>query len=619
MCEREAHRGPDSRGIHRSNGVTLGIQRLRVIDLKTGDQPIYNEDRTVAVVLNGEIYNFQELRADLERRGHSFYTRTDTEVLVHLYEERGADLVGDLNGMFAFAIWDDRHRRLILARDRVGKKPLFYAEGEGWLSFASELPALMVDGQVRAEIDPSSIDCYLAYGYIPAPWTIWRDVHKLPPAHTLVWQDGRAQTKRYWRLDYSQKRTEDRRDLEEELRDRLGAAVRRRLISDVPLGAFLSGGIDSSIVVSEMATASSRPVKTYSIGFGEEDYNELPRARQIADRFGTEHHEFVVEPNAIELVPKLVRHYGEPYADSSAIPTFYLAELTRRHVTVALNGDGGDESFAGYLRHAANSLTAGLDSVPQSLRSGVAAAARTLPERAESRTLLSRARRLLVSLDADAIERYRSHISIFGDAERAELLDAEFHASLDASRAPAAISGPWRSASGRNALDRLLEVDVETYLPGDLLVKVDIATMAYSLEARSPFLDPGVMEFAASIPPGEKAGRGRKKLLLRRAYRGRIPDSILDGPKRGFGVPLGAWFRGELQSYARDLLLDPTTLDRGYLNESAVRSILDAHAAGRGDRSAQLWALLMLEAWHREIGEAQSSRRTPASSGAQRS
>jgi asparagine synthase (glutamine-hydrolysing) len=602
MCERQSHRGPDSRGIHRSDGVGLGIQRLRIIDLETGDQPIYNEDRSVAVVLNGEIYNFQELRADLERRGHSFSTQSDTEVIAHLYEERGPKLVEELHGMFAFAVWDEARKRLLLARDRVGKKPLFYAEGNGWLSFASELRALMADPDVRAEIDPSSIDCYLAYGYIPAPWSVWRDVHKLEPAHTLVWEGGRTFSERYWRLDYSTKLGEDRRELEEELRERVGAAVRRRMIADVPLGAFLSGGVDSSIVVSEMAAASAQPVKTYSIGFEEEEYNELPQARSIAERFGTDHHEFVVQPDAIELVPTLVRHYGEPYADSSAIPTFYLSELTRRHVTVALNGDGGDESFAGYLRHVANSLTGRLDAVPEPLRRGVAALGRAIPEQAGSRNLLSRARRLLVSVDSDALERYRRHISIFNDAERSELLDPEFRTSLDRDRAPEVIAAPWRAASGSSLLDRLLEVDVNTYLPGDLLVKVDIASMAHSLEARSPLLDPEVMEFAAALPPREKASLGRKKLLLRRAYRGRIPDSILDGPKRGFGVPLGAWFRGNLQAYARELLLDRTTLDRGYLKEPAVRAILDAHAEGRGDRSGQLWALVMLESWQRELG-----------------
>jgi asparagine synthase (glutamine-hydrolysing) len=619
MCARQEHRGPDSRGIHRSNGVALGIQRLRIIDLETGDQPIYNEDRSVAVVLNGEIYNFPELRAELEGRGHSFYTHSDTEVIVHLYEELGPALVERLNGMFAFAVWDEPRQRLLLARDRVGKKPLFYAEGEGWLSFASELPALMADTDIPTRIDPSSIDCYLAYGYIPAPWSVWRDVRKLPPAHTLVWENGHSRIERYWELDYSKKRPDGRGELEEGLRQRLRAAVRRRMISDVPLGAFLSGGVDSSIVVSEMAAASSQAVKTYSIGFEDEEYNELPRARVIAEQFGTDHHEFVVQPDAIELVPKLVRHYGEPYGDSSAIPTFYLAELTRRHVTVALNGDGGDEDFAGYLRHVANSVTAQLDHVPRPLRRGAAAMGRALPRRPGSKTLLSRAQRLLASVEADAIERYRRHVSVFNDAERAELLDPGFRAELDPNRAVDVIADPWRAASGSSMLDRLLEVDVNTYLPGDLLVKVDIATMAYSLEARSPFLDPEVMEFAASLPPREKASWGRKKFILREAYRGRVPDSILDGAKRGFGVPLGTWFRGDLHEYARDLLLDPMTLGRGYFKESAVRGILDGHAAGQGDRAMQLWILVMLESWHREVAAGQSSESSPASFGAQAS
>jgi asparagine synthase (glutamine-hydrolysing) len=325
-----------------------------------------------------------------------------------------------------------------------------------------------------------------------------------------------------------------------------------------------------------------------------------------------------VQPDAIDLVPRLVRHYGEPYGDSSAIPTFYLSELTRSQVTVALNGDGGDESFAGYLRHVANSLTERLDLVPVSLRRGVAAMGRGLPKRPGSKSLLSRAQRLLVSVEADAIERYRRHVSVFNDAERAELLDPDFRASIDPSRAPDVIATPWLAASGRSLLDRLLEVDVNTYLPEDLLVKVDIASMAYSLEARSPFLDKEVMEFAASLPAREKASLGRKKYILRRAYRGRVPDTILDGTKKGFAVPLGAWFRGDLQGYARELLLDRSTLDRGYVNESAVRSILEAHSAGQGDRSMQLWILVMLESWHRELGDAQRSASSAASSGAQR-
>jgi asparagine synthase (glutamine-hydrolysing) len=600
MCERQAHRGPDSRGIFSADGVGLGIQRLRVIDLETGDQPVYNEDRSVAVVLNGEIYNYRELRRELESRGHSFSTHGDTEVIAHLYEEEGPDLVQRLSGMFAFALWDEPRKRLLIARDRVGKKPLFYSEQGGSLSFASELAALMADPSIPREVDPVAIDCYLAYGYIQAPRSIWGAVKKLPPAHTLVWEDGRTSVERYWRLDYSQKTDAPLPELEDELRGRVAAAVRRRMIADVPLGALLSGGVDSAIVVSEMAAAAPQRVKTFSIGFAQEEYNELPLARLTAERFGTDHEEFTVEPDAIEIVPKLVRHYGEPFADSSAIPSFYLAELTRRQVTVALNGDGGDESFAGYLRYVANNLSGGLDLVPGPLRRGAAAAAGRLLQLGDARGLRSYGRRFLTSIGEDAPGRYADHVCIFNRSERVELLGEAALAATDFATADV-IAGPWRRASGRSRLDVLLETDVDTYLPGDLLVKMDIASMAYSLEARSPLLDPELMQFAASLPARYKARLTRKKWILRRAYRGRIPDEVLDGKKRGFGVPLGAWFRNELRDFTREVLLDPVSLGRGLVREGPTRALLDQHDRGGADRSMQIWTLLMLELWHREF------------------
>jgi asparagine synthase (glutamine-hydrolysing) len=600
MCERQAHRGPDSRGVFAGDGVGLGIQRLRVIDLETGDQPVFNEDRSIAVVLNGEIYNFRELREELQRRGHTFATNGDTEVIAHLYEEHGEDLVAHLNGMFAFALWDERRRRLLIARDRVGKKPLFYAEYEGRLSFASELAALMADPSIPREVDPAAIDCYLAYGYIQAPRSIWRDVRKLPPAHLLVWEEGRSRIERYWRLDYSRKLDAPRAELEEELRRQVGAAVRRRMIADVPLGALLSGGVDSAVVVSEMSAASPRPVKTFSIGFEHEGYNELPLARLTAERFGTDHEEFVVEPEAIEIVPRLVRHYGEPFADSSAIPSFYLAELTRSRVTVALNGDGGDESFAGYLRYVAGSMSGGLDHVPGSLRSGVAAAAEVALRAGDARGVRSYGRRFLTSIGEDGPGRHGALVCIFSAAERDALLADRVPAEARGATEEV-IAGPWREASGRSRLDVLLETDVGTYLPGDLLVKMDIASMAHSLEARSPLLDHELMEFAASLPAGMKTSLGRKKRILRSAYRGRVPDEVLDGKKRGFGVPLGAWFRNELRDFTRDVLLDSRTLDRGLLRAEPVRALLDQHDLGGSDRSMQIWTLLMLELWQREF------------------
>jgi asparagine synthase (glutamine-hydrolysing) len=599
MCARQEHRGPDSRGVFAGEGVGLGIQRLRVIDLETGDQPVYNEDRSVAVVLNGEIYNYRELREELRGRGHTLSTHGDSEVIAHLYEDEGADLVHRLSGMFAFALWDARRRRLLIARDRVGKKPLFYSARDGALSFASELAALMADEEIPREIDPAAVDCYLAYGYVQAPRSIWRAVKKLPPAHTLTWEDGELSVERYWRLDYSRKVDAPLPELEEELREHVAAAVRRRMIADVPLGALLSGGVDSSVVVSEMAAASDRPVKTFSIGFRQEEYNELPLARLTAERFGTEHEEFVVEPDAIEIVPKLVRHYGEPYADSSAIPSFYLAELTRRQVTVALNGDGGDESFAGYLRYVANSLSAGLDLVPAPLRRAGAAATGRLLQMGDARGMRSYGRRFLTSIGEDAPGRYANHVCIFNRAERRALLGEATSPAIERETADV-IAGPWRAASGRDRLDVLLETDVQTYLPGDLLTKMDIASMAYSLEARSPLLDPELMQFAASLPAKLKARRAQKKWILRRAYRGRIPDEVLDGKKRGFGVPLGAWFRSELRDYARDVLLDPASLGIGFFDEAQVRALLDLHGGG-ADRSAQIWSLLMLALWHREL------------------
>jgi asparagine synthase (glutamine-hydrolysing) len=605
MCDLMVHRGPDAAGIHRADGVTLGIRRLRIIDLETGDQPIYNEDRSIAVVLNGEIYNFRELRRDLERRGHSFATKGDTEVIAHLYEEKGRALVGELHGMFAFALWDARQRRLLLARDRVGKKPLFYAERDGWLSFASELRALMVDDEITREVDLSSIDCYLAYGYIPAPWSIWRGVRKLPPAHTLLWESGQADLRRYWFLDYSQKRDEDPLELAEELRRRMGSAVRRRMIADVPVGALLSGGVDSSIVVAEMAGASSQPVRTFSIGFEQDEYNELPRARTIAERFSTDHHEFVVTPDATELIPKLVRHYGEPYADSSALPSFYLAELTRQHVTVALNGDGGDESFAGYRRHVVNSLLGSVERLPYPLRRAAAKLDGALPSPGDRYNLLTRAHRLLGTFGEDPLTRYTRYVSIFNQAERRALLTPGFLRAIDAERAPGVIGRAWSEASARHLLDVLLSVDVHTYLPEDLLVKMDIATMAHALEARSPFLDPEVMEFAASLPARYKGRLRHKKWLLRHAYRGHLPDRTLDAPKRGFVVPVGAWLRNGLGSFASEVLLDPGTLGRGIVREASVESKLRAHSAGHADWSGHIWALLMLELSLRELGAPQ--------------
>ena len=607
MCAALEHRGPDSRGLFVEKDVGLGIQRLRVVDLVTGDQPIFSEDGSVVVVLNGEIYNFQELRTRLRSQGHRFATGGDTEVIVHLYEEHGLDCVRYLHGMFAFALWDKRKRRLLLARDRIGKKPLFYTVRDGGMSFASELRSLIADPDTERQVDPQAIDQFLAYGYVPSPLSIFRGVRKLPPAHTLVFENGTARLDRYWRLDYSRKLTlADPRELHEPIREQLRAATRRRMIADVPLGAFLSGGIDSSAVVAAMAEASSSPVKTFSIGFDDDRFDELQYARRIAEMFGTDHHEFVVRPDAISIVPKIVRHYGEPFADASAIPSFYLSELTRNHVTVALNGDGGDESFGGYTRYVANRLGARLDRLPESLRRALAARASGLGG-GDLTSLSNKARRLMEGLPLGPAGRYERYMSWMDPAARARLYSDDFATAVRHTGGVVGIAGAWKEASGPDVIDVMLEVDVTTYLPGDLITKIDIATMAYALEARSPLLDHELMEFAASIPAELKVRGREKKWIFREALRGWVPDEILDRPKQGFSVPIGDWFRNDLHDVARDVLLDPGTLARGYFQPEIVRSMLERHAQGVDAETKPLWALFMFELWQREFVDREPS------------
>jgi asparagine synthase (glutamine-hydrolysing) len=613
MCTAQEHRGPDSRGVHVDRTAALGIQRLRVIDLATGDQPILNEDGSVAVVLNGEIYNFRELRARLERAGHRFATASDTEVIVHLYEEEGSRCVSSLHGMFGLAIWDARRRRLVLARDRVGKKPLFYSLRDGALSFASELRALLQDPEIPRDLDFEALDAYLALRWIPAPLSAFEAVRKLPPASVLTLEGGRIEIERYWELDYRRAAaSEDEREIAAELRERLRAAVRRRMVSDVPLGAFLSGGIDSSAVVATMAEQSSQPVRTFSIGFASDRYDELSQARLIAERFGTDHEELVVTPDAVEVLPRIVRQYGEPCADSSAIPSFYLAELARRRVTVALNGDGGDESFAGYSRYVANLALDRASRLPGPLRRGLAGLAGALPSSGQAQSTSSRLRRLAAAAALDAPQRHASYLTQLDRAERLDLYTPQLRERVGGScAAEDALERRWREATAGDPLGRMLYVDVGLLLPDDLLVKMDVATMAHSLEARSPLLDHELMEFAAALPSRSKVRGGQKKVALREAFRGTIPDQILDAPKRGFVVPMAEWLRGELKELSYDVLLDSTARERGYFAPDAVRALLDRHHSGSEDRSGAIWALLVLELWHREIGSAPVSGQAP--------
>ena len=583
-------------------GTGLGIQRLRIIDLETGDQPIYNEDRSVVVVLNGEIYNFRELRARLERGGHTFATRTDTEVIAHLYEEEGPRCVESLHGMFAFALWDTNSRQLLIARDRVGKKPLFYYQREGVLTFASELNALLQDEHLPRELDHSALDCYLAYECVPTPLTPFRAVRKLPPASTLLFRGGAVSIDRYWRLDYSRKLApESPAEVHERIRDAIRAAVQRRLVADVPLGAFLSGGIDSSAVVAAMAEASSEPVKTFSIGFESETLDELEHAQAVASQFATDHNELVVRPNAVEMVPEMVRRYGEPFGEPSALPMFYLAEMARQHVTVALSGDGGDESFAGYPRYPTNVLLGRTDHVPRAVRVAAAGLGARLPTSGTIDSPLSRVRRMALALPLDPPTRYFGYVSQLNGLDRHALYTPEYRQAIEPSCAPEVLLEPWRRSTAAALIDRMLDVDVNTYLPDNHLVKADVATMAHSLEVRSPLLDHELMELAAAVPAEMKVRGLQKKVVLRDALRGWLSDEVLDRPKQGFQLPIAEWFRGELRGWAQDVLLDPAARSRGYFREHYVSELLDEHAAGRRDYSRPIWSLVVLEIWHQQL------------------
>jgi asparagine synthase (glutamine-hydrolysing) len=606
MCRLLVHRGPDDEGFYVGDGVVLGSRRLAIIDLVGGRQPQANEDGTIRVVLNGEIYNFQDLRNTLQRRGHRFATSSDTEVLVHSYEEYGTEFLHHLRGMFAFALWDERKRQLLLARDRVGKKPLFYAKTENEFVFASELRALLAHPAVSRDIDPTAIDDYLTYGYIPAPKTIFRHVRKLQPGHFLTVQPTTQElsNQRYWHLEYTPPLDINEEEAGEMLLEQLTDAVRLRMIADVPLGALLSGGTDSSLVVALMSRLSSRPVKTFSIGFHEQEFNELPYARRVAEFFGTDHHEMVVTPSALEVLPILVRHYGEPFADSSAVPTYYVAKLTRQHVTVALNGDGGDECFAGYERYLGSMLAQRYRRIPKFLRKAVLEpVVNALPASSSGRSRFRQARRFIDAADQPFADRYLRWVTYFSPHEKQNLYTSAFRSELGGYE-----SGSWLMelfnrlhVNGDASLDTLLAVDVQSYLPYDLLVKMDVATMANSLEARSPFLDHKLMEFCARLPSRYKLRNLTLKYLLKKVGMKLLPPANLYRRKMGFGVPVGEWLRGELRPMVDQLLLGDGFARRGYFQPAVVREIVARHTSGAENHAYKLWALLWLELWHREF------------------
>ncbi|HEX2268674.1 MAG TPA: asparagine synthase (glutamine-hydrolyzing) [Pyrinomonadaceae bacterium] len=598
MNEAIRHRGPDEDGFYVNGSVGLAMRRLAIIDLKGGQQPIHNQDRTAWIVFNGEIYNYLELREKLEKLGHTFYTNSDTEAIVHAYDQYGVDCPKHLRGMFAFAIWNERDRELFLARDRVGKKPLLYAQVNGQLIFGSEFSALLLHPEISREIEPEALDYYLSFMCIPAPLTAYRAIRKLEPGHWLRWRKGEIEIQRYWQPDFTKKLDIGEEEAGERTVEILREAVRVRLMSEVPLGAFLSGGIDSSAVVALMSQESSERVKTFSIGFDEQDFSELHHARRIAEHVGADHHEFIVRPDAVEVLPMLVEHYGEPYADSSAVPTYYVAKETRKHVTVALNGDGGDESFAGYDRYIAMGLTEKYRRLPEFLRESVIKETiNLLPSSPTKRSMVRSAQRMLEGVSRPRVARYTHWVSVFNEETKKPLYSDLFREQTQQADATGLLETWFKRANGIGILDAMLLTDQMTYLPNDLLVKVDIATMAVSLEARSPFLDHHVIEFAASLPQKLKLRRLTSKYLLKKVLRKLLPSENLNRRKMGFGVPIGHWFRGKMQPFLREVILSDKALRRGLFKPEAVRQLVELHVRGERDYSHQLWTLLMLELW----------------------
>src|SRR5215469_1150113 len=601
MCNAIVHRGPDDEGIFVKSGAGLGMRRLSIIDLAGGHQPVFNEDRSIWIVYNGEIYNFPELRPQLERQGHRFYTHTDTEVIVHLYEEMGAECVQKLRGMFAFALYDERRKKLLLARDRLGKKPLHYAHEQGRLLFGSEIKSILAVAPELAEVNHQALLEYLHFGYVLDPDTAFRKIHKLPGGHLLEFENDQIRVRKYWDIaEYSTYEPRSEPECLEELEHRLAEAVKIRLISDVPLGAMLSGGTDSSTVVALMARASSKPVKTFSIGFKYADFNEAQYARMVAERFETDHHELILDPEVVSTIEQLTSSLEEPFGDSSMLPTYFVSCMARQHVTVALSGDGGDEIFGGYTRYRKQSRRQVFERIPG--WAGKLYRERIFP-------LIPRStygRRFSYNVTLPWRERYVDDISFLPVFEREmPLLSDDFRISLDGSADPKRRMLSYLDGKRDwDSLSQLLYLDTKTYLAGDILTKVDRMSMLTSLEVRVPLLDHELVEWAASLTPRWKMRGGQQKYILRRlAERLGVPPQVLNRPKQGFALPLVHWMRHEMKDLIQTILLEPRTLQRGYFRPRAVRHILDEHFRRRRDHSGAIWRLLIFELWHRNFLE----------------
>lgn len=615
MTDALVHRGPDAEGhwlqppntnelkrnAEPSLGVALGFRRLAIIDLATGNQPMDNEDGSVRIVFNGEIYNYQDLRHRLEGSGHTFRTHTDTETIVHLYEDLGLDCFEHLNGMFAIAIWDSLRNRLVLARDRLGKKPLYYTVQNGRLLFASELKSLLQVPGIQKQMDPGAVDLYLTYQYIPHPHSIYQGIHKLPPGHFAVFENGQVKVESFWKVDWSKEISIDQATASQKLKELLLDSIRIRLRSDVPLGAFLSGGIDSSLVVAIAQQQLQTPIRTFSIGFSESDFDETRYAKMVADHVGTKHERFEVNASGMDIVDRLVDQYDEPFSDSSAVPTWYLCELTRQHVTVALSGDGGDELFGGYERYRALEWSGRLQSWLPVSWLNQSWLIKRLPDSNARRSLLRRVRRFCEALGQPPVERYMNWIQIFGEASRLDLYQESFIQQLPDRNPVDFLRNAWNKAGNRDLLSCASVADLQTYMPCDLMTKVDIASMAHSLEARQPMLDYRLVEWAASLPSHLKLKGTRGKKLLMDTYHDLLPNEIWHRPKMGFGVPIAKWFRTSLRDRTMDALLGADARCHAIFRPEAIRALIEEHMSGKGNQAYRLWNLLMLELWMRKV------------------
>ena len=612
MTDAVAHRGPDAGGYYIDGSIGLGHRRLSIIDLATGDQPIANEDGSIQVIFNGEIYNFAEVRQELAAHGHIFRTNSDTEVIAHGYEQWGEHCVDRFRGMFAFAVWDARRRRLLLARDRLGVKPLYYAEVKGGIVFGSEIKSLLEDPEVPRDWSPEAIDAYLTLLYIPAPDTIYRAIRKLRPAHVLVAERGTVRVSRYWDLEFT---GEGDPALEAEylaeLDERLREAVKLRLISDVPLGAFLSGGIDSSTVVAYMAEASARPPVTISVGFEQQGFDEVEHAETVARHLGCEFHALTANPRVEELLPKLAWHFDEPFADSSAVPTYYVSKAARQLVTVALSGDGGDELWAGYARHR-------VEHWEQRVRGALGPATRVAGWVGQALPLSVKGARSLRHLAADPDQAYalKHAYGMFEPDAKGRLYSGDFRRTVNGHDAFTSFRDAYRACRSADPLDRSMYVDARTYMIDDVLTKVDRMSMAVSLEAREPLLDHKLLEFAARVPASLKLKDGQSKYLLRRVLERRVPRSIIERKKSGFAAPIGAWLRGPLAPMAAELLGDGRLRNRGIFNHAEITRLWQEHRSGQAEHPHRLWQLIMLELWFREFIDKGETRTAAVASAA---